>query len=1424
MPQSSLRMGRAIALTLRYSIAPIVLCTAPEAIAQSITAATDGTGTIITIDGSTYTIQGGTQAGTNLFHSFQALGLSTGEIADFLSNPSVTNILGRVTGGDPSIINGLIQVTGANSNLYLMNPAGIVFGSGASLNVGGDFYATTGDRIDFANGGFNATGANDYATLVGAPNQFAFLSEQPGAILNFGDLTIEQNLNLVGGTVLNEGAIASAQGHVTLAAVPGERLVRMSEPGMLLSLEVAEGAIAGGIQPVDLPTLLTGAEQLTNHSAGVPPVTHSLNIGDLIIDGDVSGQRVDLYAAGQVTPTNADFVQGDTRVIRFSETGESPDQAVFIDRRADSPEALLYGAEAGTVSQIIEREENGISVISDQLAVISESVGQLESVAIIAEGNAGNFWLGNQWIRNENIADYAAQLQSWGEALTANADILLYSCFTALGATGEALVQGIADLTGADVAASVDATGSANYDANWELETSTGGIEADNPFTAETLANWEGKLATRTVTNNATSGARTLRDALTDSGGGFATAVAAGDNIIFNLTGSTTINLGNNAITWSTDNLTIDGSNVGGDNVVVNGGGSDRVFNINADNVIIQNLTIQNGGVEERGGGINHAGSGILSLSNTTVTGNRADNTGNNGGGIFSDGAVTLTNSIVSGNTAGSGGGGIWSRDTLTLTNSMVYNNSARTSGGGVNGNANVNLTNSSVSNNSSTIGGGINGDVVSLTNTTVSGNSASALGGGVYGNTLTLTDSTVSNNSAFQSGGIQSNNGLTLTRSTVSGNSATSQGGGIYNSSTGGLTLINATVSGNTAGTSGGGIFSHAPVTLTNSTIAFNSADQGGGLYIGGSPLSNTIANTIIANNTAGTAGPDIHADLNSSTVQNSLIQNTAEANNLTATNSILGQDPLLGPLQNNGGSTQTHALQAGSPAINAGDNELFTATPATDQTGNARIVNGIVDIGAYELPEATTTTTPTATPLTCDVVDDCASNEPIADLTDESTDTPTEGQSTIDPVVEELEVGQVNDFSTFADVPPLTLQESQTILKRIATDTGIQPSLVYFQYAPSAIAQTPSPNPLIASTDLAQLGDLYLSQNTPENSQDQLQIVLVTPEGMPIIKRPLGATRAQVTPVIRRFTRHLNRQSHRYLDAAQQLYDWLIRPLEGDLATQGVQNISIIADEGLRSLPIAALHDGERFVIERYSVGLMPSLSLVDSRYRVLNTPNILAMGASEFTQLTDLPAVPLELDLITQGQRQPPLLNEAFTAANLQTQSRDRSFDILHLATHAVFQAGAPDQAYVQLWGDEALQLHSFRDLKLYQDPALELLILSACQTALGDANAELGFAGSALQAGVKSVLASLWQVSDLGTMRLMSEFYTQLADPAVTIKAEALRQAQLSLLRGEATVQDGFLGDLPLPPELARYQNADLTHPYHWSAFTLVGSPW
>jgi filamentous hemagglutinin family protein len=182
--------------------------------ANPIVPANDGVNSIVNRNGQTFDITGGTQAGANLFHSLQKFGLDANQIANFLSRPDIANILTRVVGGEASFINGLIQVTGGNSNLYIMNPAGIIFGANASLNVPAGFTATTANAIQVGNGYFSINSTVDQIRqLNGAVNGFAFSSlntsfdnkPSQGIILNQGNLTgsAGNSIVLLGGIVIN---------------------------------------------------------------------------------------------------------------------------------------------------------------------------------------------------------------------------------------------------------------------------------------------------------------------------------------------------------------------------------------------------------------------------------------------------------------------------------------------------------------------------------------------------------------------------------------------------------------------------------------------------------------------------------------------------------------------------------------------------------------------------------------------------------------------------------------------------------------------------------------------------------------------------------------------------------------------------------------------------------------------------------------------------------------------------------------------------------------------------------------------------------------------------------------------------------------------------------------------------------------------
>lgn len=396
-----------------------------------------------------------------------------------------------------------------------------------------------------------------------------------------------------------------------------------------------------------------------------------------------------------------------------------------------------------------------------------------------------------------------------------------------------------------------------------------------------------------------------------------------------------------------------------------------RIFAIsNTGNLTLREATVSGGFIPEDMPGLNDGGGianygGVLNLENSAVSGNSADD---DGGGVYnSEGTLSLTNSTVSGNSASGNGGGVYnSEGTLTLTNSTVSGNRANRGGGVYNGRGPLTITDSTVSGNSSSFeGGGVYNlfGSATLIHCTVSGNSAGAEGGGVYSRdrTLNLTDSTVSGNSASNEGGgvFHSSGTATITNSTISGNSAGTEGGGIYSNTdvTSQITtLSNSTVSGNSASRSGGGVFNqNGRTVIEHSTITGNTApnDQGGGVAsISDNYTSTEVRATIVAANS--------NTDVDS--VSDSVTSFISNGDNLIGDGNAVGAfnqssdhtgviDPGLGPLAGNGGPTQTHALLAGSPAIDA-----VTGTcppPATDQRGIERPqpTGSNCDIGSFEL-----------------------------------------------------------------------------------------------------------------------------------------------------------------------------------------------------------------------------------------------------------------------------------------------------------------------------------------------------------------------------------------------------------------------------------------------------------------------------------------
>jgi hypothetical protein len=509
---------------------------------------------------------------------------------------------------------------------------------------------------------------------------------------------------------------------------------------------------------------------------------------------------------------------------------------LFIDPTVDDLPNLLSGVTTGTEVHILNTSQDAVTQITNIL------LGRegISSIHIVSHGEAGGLDFGTGKLNLNDLPTFASQIQSWKKALTNDADILLYGCDVAEGELGQAFVKILSHLTGADVAASEDLTGSAELGGDWNLEFQTGSIEALQAFQSSAQQAYNHVLATFNVTNINDSGAGSLRQAIADANG------AAGADTI-NFTGSVFTDATPDTITLTAGNLNITSDisiqGTGAANLSISGNNASRIFYIsNNATVSLDGLTLTNGNAANSYGGAIYQTSGTtLNISNSTIRNSTAYYYG---GGIYSDGALNISNSTIAGNSAsgyqyGYGGG-------------IYHGNGSGT-----------------------------------IANTTISGNASTYLGGGVYGNNLTFINSTITNNTVD------------------SDNDGNGYGGGIY-SNNGSISVQNTIIAGNFD-------------TPNNAGTNVDSPDVGGTFI--------NLGNNLIGRNN------------NSNFAADGVLIGTSAA----------PVNPLLGALANNGGSTQTHALLSGSPAINAGNNAIATTTDQRG-TGFARVVNNIIDIGAVE------------------------------------------------------------------------------------------------------------------------------------------------------------------------------------------------------------------------------------------------------------------------------------------------------------------------------------------------------------------------------------------------------------------------------------------------------------------------------------------
>lgn len=314
-----------------------------------------------------------------------------------------------------------------------------------------------------------------------------------------------------------------------------------------------------------------------------------------------------------------------------------------------------------------------------------------------------------------------------------------------------------------------------------------------------------------------------------------------------------------------------------------------------------------------------------------------------------------------------------------------------------------------------------------------------------------------------------------------------------------------------------------------------------------------------------------------------------------------------------------------------------------------------------------------------------------------------------------------------------------------------------------------------------------------------DRLELILSLPDRLQ--RFTVGIDKEALAALAQEFRYHLEKRTSReYLESGQQLYTTLVAPYLQEVARQGLDTLVFVPEGLLRTIPFAALHDGRGFLIDRYAVATIPSLSLTDLGQAERARLAILLAGVSESNQgFAPLSYVPDELQGIHSLYGGKVLLNQAFNAMTLRGEFEQAPYSIVHIATHGEFLENS-DETFILAWDSRIGMdlLEKTMRLGRYRKTPIDLLTLSACQSAASSERAALGLAGLSLKAGVRSAVATLWYVDDQSSSDLMAEFYRRLTDPRVT-KAQALQAAQRMLIADQ------------------RYR-----HPAYWSPFLLIGN--
>ncbi len=415
----------------------------------------------------------------------------------------------------------------------------------------------------------------------------------------------------------------------------------------------------------------------------------------------------------------------------------------------------------------------------------------------------------------------------------------------------------------------------------------------------------------------------------------------------------------------------------------------------------------------------------------------------------------------------------------------------------------------------------------------------------------------------------------------------------------------------------------------------------------------------------------------------------------------------------------------------------------------------------------------------------------------------------STLQPIRDELLIGYRGEEGTFQElVAPLYYGMADLLLKKAGRGDSLaesEKSLIEARDTVEALKTAELEDyfqdECVAAAKQVTLGEV--AANTaiiyPIILRDRMELLVNLPGGLRRYVVRVGAR--ELTQRVRNLRLKLeDRQSRDYLRDAQQVYEWVVRPLEKDLRSLNIHTLVLVPDGELRSIPIAALHDGKEFLIQKYALAITPGMSLTDPKPFNREKVNVLAMGLSEGVQgWAPLPFVATELGTLNELYGGTLLLNDEFVDAAVEEKMKAEEFSIVHIASHGLVEADATKSFILTYDGKIDMdRLSQLIGLLRFRESPIELLTLSACETAAGDYRAALGLAGVAVKAGARSALATLWFIDDKASSVLVTEFYRELLNPDLT-KAVALQRAQLKILN-----------------------NPKQAHPSFWASFLLINN--